>query len=435
MKLSERDKKFIWHPFTQEKTANLPIAITKGSGSYLYDENNKAYLDLISSWWVNLHGHANPKIAKAIYEQAITLEHVIFAGFTHEPAVKVCEQLKDLLPQQLSKFFFSDNGSTSVEVALKMAYQYWWNLGNKERTIFLSFAGGYHGDTFGAMSVGSTSGFHDPFAKLFFSVLTIPFPETWHEDDLIDHKENQALDILKKYLHTHGLKIAAIILEPLVQGARGMKMCRSKFINEVVNLVRSHGILIIFDEVMTNFGRTGSNFAFEQTKVVPDFLCVAKGLTGGFLPLALTITSEEIYSAFLGDHFSTAFAHGHSYTANPLGCAAAIGSLDLLIQPGTLAAIKAINANHQKNILHLLDACGDKIKHTRVLGTIAAFDINFEISNNQKLIAILRERLIEQGLLVRPLGNTIYLLPPYSTTNAELDESYEKIKFTIGNLN
>lgn len=436
MKLSERDKKFIWHPFTQEKTANLPIAITKGSGSYLYDENNKAYLDLISSWWVNLHGHANPKIAKAIYEQAITLEHVIFAGFTHEPAVKVCEQLKDLLPQQLSKFFFSDNGSTSVEVALKMAYQYWWNLGNKERTTFLSFAGGYHGDTFGAMSVGSASGFHDPFAKLFFSVLTIPFPATWHEDSLVDHKENQALDVLKNYLHAYGLKIAAIILEPLVQGARGMKMCRSKFINEVVNLVRSHGILIIFDEVMTNFGRTGSNFAFEQTKVIPDFLCIAKGLTGGFLPLALTITSESIYNAFLGDHFSAAFAHGHSYTANPLGCAAAIASLELLEQEGTLTAIKAINVNHQKNILHLLDACSDKIKHARVLGTIAAFDINFKMNDkNQKLMTTLIERLIKQGLLIRPLGNTIYLLPPYSTTTSELDESYEKIKFAITNLN
>jgi adenosylmethionine-8-amino-7-oxononanoate aminotransferase len=435
MKLSDRDKNIIWHPFTQEKIAKLPIAITKGIGSYLYDENNKAYLDLISSWWVNLHGHAHPKIAQAIYEQAITLEHVIFAGFTHEPAVKLCEKLKALLPQQLSKFFFSDNGSTSVEIALKMAYQYWWNQGNRERTIFLSFEGGYHGDTFGAMSVGSSSGFHDPFSKLFFSILTIPFAETWHEDLLVDDKENKALTVLRNHLNTNGSKIAAIILEPLVQGASGMRMCQPKFINEVVNLVRNHGILVIFDEVMTNFGRTGSNFAFEQTNVVPDFLCMAKGLTGGFLPLALTVTSEEIYTAFLGDHFSTAFAHGHSYTANPLGCSAAIASLELLIHNDTLASIKAININHQKNMLHLLNTCDSRIKHVRVLGTIAAFDINLKINNiNQALKIKLIETFLEHGLLIRPLGNTIYLLPPYSIKSTELDEAYEKIKFSIINL-
>ncbi len=263
MNLSERDRKIIWHPFTQEKVAKFPIAIKKAHGSYLYDENNKPYLDLISSWWVNLHGHAHPKIAQAIYEQSMTLEHVIFAGFTHEPAVTLCEKLKTLLPDKLSRFFFSDNGSTTVEVALKMAYQYWWNQGNRERTTFLSFEGGYHGDTFGAMSVGVKSGFHDAFSNLLFSVLTVPFPETWDEDEKIENKEEHSLKVLEGHLRAGSRKIAALILEPLVQGASGMRMCCPEFVRKVVNLVRQHGILIICDEVMTGFGRTGTYFALE----------------------------------------------------------------------------------------------------------------------------------------------------------------------------
>ncbi|WP_168464638.1 adenosylmethionine--8-amino-7-oxononanoate transaminase [Wolbachia endosymbiont of Ctenocephalides felis wCfeT] len=418
MNLSERDRKIIWHPFTQEKTAELPIAIKRAYGSYLYDEDDKSYLDLISSWWVNLHGHAHPKIAEAIYKQGITLEHVIFAGFTHEPAVILCERLKTLLPDKLSRFFFSDNGSTAVEVALKMAYQYWWNRGNYEKTTFLSFAGGYHGDTFGAMSVGAKSGFHDVFSNLLFSVLTIPFPETWSGDEEIENKEKYSLEVLENHLNTGANKIAALILEPLVQGASGMKMCRPEFINKVVNLVRKHEILVICDEIMTGFGRTGTYFAFEQTKIIPDFLCISKGLTGGFLPLALTITTEEIYSAFLSKHFSKAFAHGHSYTANPLGCAAAIVSLDLLMKPDTMKSIQRIHSA-QKKELNSLKTCTN-IQHIRVTGTIAAFDIH----NAQ----MLKTTFLKHGLLIRPLGNTIYLLPPYSISTLELEEAYAKIR-------
>ncbi|WP_241654112.1 adenosylmethionine--8-amino-7-oxononanoate transaminase [Wolbachia endosymbiont of Laodelphax striatellus] len=419
MNLSERDRQIIWHPFTQEKVAKLPIAIKKAHGSYLYDENNKPYLDLISSWWVNLHGHAHPKIAQAIYEQSMTLEHVIFAGFTHEPAVTLCEKLQTLLPDKLSRFFFSDNGSTAVEVALKMAYQYWWNQGNRERTTFLSFEGGYHGDTFGAMSVGAKSGFHDTFSNLLFSVLTIPFPETWDEDEEIKNKERHSLEVLEGHLSASSHKIAALILEPLVQGAGGMRMCRPEFVRKVVNLVRQHGILIICDEVMTGFGRTGTCFAFEQTQIIPDFLCISKGLTGGFLPLALTVTTEEVYSAFLNEHFTKAFAHGHSYTANPLGCAAAIASLELLIKPDTIESIKRIHSIHKKE---LVEAC-ESVKHTRVTGTIAAFDVHDAQT--------LKIKFLEQGLLIRPLGNSVYLLPPYSISTPELEEAYNKIRNII----
>ncbi|MGL9725285.1 MAG: adenosylmethionine--8-amino-7-oxononanoate transaminase [Wolbachia sp.] len=416
MNLSERDRKIIWHPFTQEKVAKLPIAIKKAQGSYLYDENGKLYLDLISSWWVNLHGHANLKIAQAIYEQSMTLEHVIFAGFTHEPAVTLCEKLQTLLPDKLSRFFFSDNGSTTVEVALKMSYQYWWNQGNRERTTFLSFEGGYHGDTFGAMSVGVKSGFHDTFSNLLFSVLTVPFPETWDEDEGIENKEKHSLEVLENYLCADSHKIAALILEPLVQGASGMKMCRSEFVRKVVNLVRQHGILIICDEVMTGFGRTGTHFAFEQIQIIPDFLCISKGLTGGFLPLALTVTTEEVYSAFLSEHFTKAFAHGHSYTANPLGCAAAIVSLDLLVKHDTMESIKRIHNIHKKELVNL----SENVERARVTGTIAAFDIHDAQT--------LKIKFLEQGLLIRPLGNSVYLLPPYSINTSELEEAYSKIK-------
>lgn len=429
MTLSERDKKIIWHPFTQEKTAPEVISIKRAEGCYLYDENNKAYLDLISSWWVNIHGHAHPDIAKSIYEQAKTLEHVIFAGFTHEPAVNLCEGLQTLLPPDLCKFFFSDNGSTAVEVALKMAYQYWRNLGAHEKTTFLSFDGGYHGDTFGAMSVGAKSGFHDPFKKLFFNCLSIPYPDTWDSDEEIASKEEKALNVLQRYLDDYPHQIAAIILEPLIQGASGMRLCRPEFIKAVIDRVRQNDILVIFDEIMTGFGRTGTYFAFEQLHIIPDLLCISKGITGGFLPLALTITNNKLYEAFLGDDFNTAFSHGHSYTANPLACSAAATSLRLLKSPECQNAIKNLHQMHKKGIESLKLNC-PKVEKTRVIGTIAAFDIK----NSAHLILSIKEHFFHQGMLLRPLGNTVYLLPPYCITNEELELVYGKITHILNSL-
>jgi len=418
MDISQRDKKIIWHPFTQEKTAKDVIAVKRAKGSYIYDKDDKKYLDLISSWWVNLHGHANEEIAKSIYDQALELEHVIFAGFTHKPAVELCEGLREILPSSLERFFFSDNGSTAVEVALKMSYQFWRNKGKEDRNMFLSFDGGYHGDTFGAMSVGYKSGFHSEFSELFFKVLSIPYPSIWEEDDQISQKEDQALTILDQYLEEYGSKIASIILEPLVQGASGMRVCRVEFIKEVVLRVRKFGIKVIFDEIMTGFGRTGTNFALEQIGVVPDFLCISKGITGGFLPLAITITNNEIYEAFLSDDWKHAFAHGHSYTANPLACAAAITSLKLLNSLECQNAIQSINASHKRNMEMLKVNCPN-IKRIRIIGTISAFEVDDTFG--------LKDKFIEHGLLIRPLGNVIYLLPPYSTKAIELDESYQKI--------
>jgi adenosylmethionine-8-amino-7-oxononanoate aminotransferase len=425
MTLSIRDKKCIWHPFTQEHTAALPIAITRAAGAYLYDDKNQPYIDLISSWWVNLHGHAHPDIAQAIHVQALTLEHVMFAGFTHEPAVKLCEGLAQILPSTLTRYFFSDNGSTSVEAALKMAYQYWWNQQAPQRTIFLSFAGGYHGDTFGAMSVGAQSGFHDPFSPFFFKVITLPFPATWEEDEEVVQKEKEALAALEACLQQHKDQVAAMIIEPLIQGASGMRICRPTFVQNLVKLLQAHHILVIFDEVMTGFYRTGSYFALEQTAVIPDFLCLSKGLTGGFLPLALTITTETVYQAFLGEHYSRAFSHGHSYTANPLGCAAANASLALLRKPSTQAAIQTIHQVHRQGLRYLQENCPG-IQQIRLLGTIAAFDI--PTASHSHVNTQLTSAFLSQGLLVRPLGSTVYLLPPYCIKADELKMGYEKMK-------
>lgn len=426
MTLSQRDRRIIWHPFTQEKTASAVIAIKSAKGSYLYDEQDNAYLDLISSWWVNLHGHAHPDIANSIYEQATQLEHVIFSGFTHAPAVELCEELQKILPDPLSRFFFSDNGSTAVEVALKMAYQYWVNKEKKERTLFLSFEGGYHGDTFGAMSVGCTSGFHSVFSDLFFKVLTLPYPATWEDDKHVALKEEKALIALDEILKNHGKQVAAIILEPLVQGASGMRMCRAHFVTAVAERVRAFGILVIFDEIMTGFGRTGTHFAHSQTGVTPDFLCLSKGITGGFLPLAMTITHHEIYSAFLSDEWKAAFAHGHSYTANPLACAAARSSLKLLMRKECQQAITTIHEAHQQGISFLKSRC-KQIEKFRTIGTISAFDVK----NGSSVSAQIKAKCLQAGLLIRPLGATIYLLPPYSTTSEDLSTAYQKIATII----
>ena len=373
MSLVDLDKQIIWHPLTQHKVTNDPVFIESGKGSYLYDDKGKEYIDLISSWWVNLYGHAHPKIAAAISAQATKLEQIAFGGLTHGPAITLCDKMRSILPKELSKFFFSDNGSTSVEVALKISYQYWKNKG-EDKKLFLSFEGAYHGGTLGAMSVSGSGDSKDPFFQLFFDTLRVPYPDTWNGDGNIEEKEKIALEVLNAHLDQHSDNIAALIIEPLMQGASGMRLCRHSFVQELVKTVRSHGILIIFDEVMTGFGRTGSYFAMDQLDIVPDFLCVSKGITGGFLPLSLTVTREEIYNEFLGDDLSRAFVHSHSYTANSIGCAAGIAAFDILVSEETKNAWAVINETHEKSLSEMIEK-GCPIENIRVLGTISAFDL------------------------------------------------------------
>lgn len=418
------DLRHVWHPFTQAGTAPAPVPIRSGRGAVLTAEDGSAYLDLISSWWVNLHGHGHPAIAAAIAEQARELEQVIFAGFTHAPAARLAARLARLLPEDLDRVFFSDDGSTAVEVALKVALQYHRNRSEGRRTRFLAFEGGYHGDTVGAMSVGSRSGFFDQFRPLLFDVEALPYPATWEGDAEVEAKETAALRALDLWLEANGNEACALIAEPLLQGASGMRLCRPEFLRAVVERVRAAGALIIFDEVMTGFGRTGKLFACQTAGVAPDLICLSKGLTGGFLPLSVTVAREGIYRAFLGESFDKALTHGHSFTANPLGCRAALASLDLLEAPAMPAAWGRIEALHRDRIARL----PARAVRRRVLGTVAAFEVEGGGEGYSAAVGPrLRDFFMARGLLLRPLGNVVYLLPPYCITEAQLHRAYDAI--------
>jgi adenosylmethionine---8-amino-7-oxononanoate aminotransferase len=420
------DRKFIWHPFAQAKTAYPPLLIKSGKGIYLYDDEGKEYLDMISSWWVNLHGHAHPKIIKALHEQASTLEHVVFSNFTHEPAIKLSEQLIENLGPPFSKIFFSDNGSTAVEVALKLAYQYWLNIGNRERTHFLAFKGGYHGDTFGAMAVGKMTGYFRQFHNLLFKVDFIDAADTWIDREDQPEAEQKALDKLDKLLDEIGKNTAALIVEPLVLGAGGMRCHRPRFLDEVVKKCREHGILIIFDEVMTGFGRTGKMFAFEHIASRPDLICLSKGLTAGFLPMSVTAVTSEIWEAFYDDHFIKGFAHGHSFTANPLGCAVALASLEVFKKEHVLQKLEIINKWYRDNLPLLL--AHPKIDAIRLQGTILAFYMKKRIKDLESPVSKkIQQTLFKRGLILEPLGRTIYLMPPYCVEQQHVKQTIETV--------
>ncbi|GGJ68202.1 adenosylmethionine--8-amino-7-oxononanoate transaminase [Deinococcus aquiradiocola] len=415
--LLDLDARHVWHPFTQSRTAPTPTVIVRGEGAVLHAADGSQLLDMVSSWWVNLHGHAHPHIAQAIARQAGTLEHVIFAGFTHAPATHLAARLTAELPG-LSRVFFSDNGSTAVEVALKIALQAHHNRGER-RTRLLAFDGGYHGDTFGAMSAGATSGFYAPFQDKLFGVTFLPYPATWDGDEDVDAREAAALAALDAAL---GDDVSAILLEPLVQGSAGMRVTRPAFLNEVIRRVHASGALVILDEVMTGFGRTGELFAARHLQERPDLMCFSKGLTGGFLPMGLTAATEDLYLAFEGDTFDRAFAHGHSYTANPLACAAALASLDLTLSAETSAHWARIGARHAAARAEL--AAHPNVTHVRQVGTILAAEIRGagEYGGNTSLE--LRQYFAARGLLMRPLGNVMYLLPPYVVTDEQLRQAY-----------
>jgi adenosylmethionine-8-amino-7-oxononanoate aminotransferase len=432
MNLIERDKNFIWHPFTQQKNMQPPIAIKNAKGSLLFDENGNEYIDAISSWWVNIHGHAHPYIAEKIFQQALQLEHIIFAGFTHAPAVELAERLIKILPGNFSKIFFSDDGSTSTEVAIKMAVQYWWNergsmvngewsmknreTGNRKletgnRKKVLAFNNSYHGDTFGSMSMSDRSVFTLAFHDLLFEVIFIDVPA----------EENIAST--KKIINEHADEIAAFIYEPLVQGAGGMKMYSATLMDELLLYIKQKNIICIADEVMTGFGRTGKMFASAYMQTKPDIICLSKGITGGTMALGVTACSEKIYTAFVNDDARKTFFHGHSFTANPIACAAANASLDLFEQENALQKVNFISEHNIAFAQQLRQLSG--IKNVRVLGTILAFEIiqgNDEYLNN--ISSIITTKSLEKGVYIRPLGNTVYVMPPYCITEEELQKVY-----------
>jgi adenosylmethionine-8-amino-7-oxononanoate aminotransferase len=420
-----RDKRHVWHPYTQHGTEGDPIVVTRAKAASLFDSLGMEILDLVSSWWTCTHGHSHPKLNAALAAQAERFEHVMFAGFTHQPAADLAASLAKILPGDLNKIFFSDDGSTAVEVALKIAYQYWINRDEPRRRGLIAFDGGYHGDTLGAMSVGRGSKFFTPFRDLMCEVSLLPYPGTFAGDDAVGEREAGAMSALEATLTDRRTGIAALIVEPLLQGAGGMRVCRPEFLKRLVKTARDAGVLVIFDEVATGFGRTGAMFAMEQAKVVPDLVCLSKGLTAGYMPMAVTVAREELFEAFVGDSFERALPHGHSFTANPLACAVALASLALFEEEKTLQRIARINRSHRAFMAEL--ASRPDVARPRLLGSILAFDVKEAGGYQSAVSRRLAGWYLARGLNIRPLGSTVYLMPPYCITEAELGGAYAGI--------
>lgn len=416
----------LWHPTTQVSTSPPPLQVRSARGSELELADGRSLIDAISSWWVTLHGHGEPAIAAAIARQAQELEQVIFANFSHAPAEELATRLSQLTG--LERLFFSDNGSTAVEVALKMAWQWWRNQdggAGDERRQLIAFGGAYHGDTFGAMAVGDRSLFTAAYEPLLFNVSRVAWPHTWWGDGDVEAKEQQALRDLEQALAT---PTAAVILEPLIQGASGLRMVRPGFLRAVAARVSAAGALLIADEVMTGFGRTGALFACQKAGIQPDLMALSKGLTGGFLPMGVTMASERIYQGFISDRPTDTFFHGHSFTANPLGCAAALASLDLLQQQPE--RFQQFEGRHRPLLEHLCQHPG--VHHPRCMGTVAAFEVDEGEASYLNPIGLqIQRHCLEQGVYLRPLGNVVYLLPPLGISNQQLERCYAAISSAI----
>ncbi|CAN5244083.1 adenosylmethionine--8-amino-7-oxononanoate transaminase [soil metagenome] len=408
MNLVERDRKVLWHPYTQEKIAPLPIPIVRGRGVWLETEDGRKILDGISSWWVNIHGHSHPFLNEAITRQASELEHTMFAGFTHQPAVELAEKLVAVTPKNLSRVFYSDNGSTAVEVALKMAYQFWQNLGESRKT-FVALENAYHGDTFGAMAASGESSFTKPFQNLLCKVL----------------RSNGDLGKLEKIFSENSSEIAAMIVEPMLQGAGGMIVWESEFLKGVRDLCDRYKILLIADEVLTGFGRTGKMFACEHAAISPDIICLSKALTAGYLPLGATLATEEIYNAFLSDDRAKTFFHGHSFTANPLACAVANASLELFEREKSLEKVSFINQKFQAFFPPLLEL--NCVKDVRIIGAVGIVELASGDGYLAEIGQKLYQEFLSRNILLRPLGNVLYFMPPYIISENEIDLVFGEI--------
>jgi adenosylmethionine-8-amino-7-oxononanoate aminotransferase len=418
----------IWHPFTQEALDPPPIRIARAEGVYLYTEDGRRLIDGISSWWVNLHGHGHPAIVSAIAQQAAKIDHVLLAGLTHGAIEELANRLRKVLPQRFGHIFFSDNGSTAVEVALKMAVQYWKNIGRPEKRAIVALEHAYHGDTAGAMSVGAASAFTDAFRDLLFPVHRVhsaycyrcPVGKTRATCDIDCVQKLERLLVEK-----HG-EIAAVIVEPLLQGAGGMIVHPVEFLQRIRRLCSEHSVLLIADEVLTGFGRCGKMFACELAGVVPDLMCLSKGLTGGVLPMGATLCTPEIHEAFVGADRARTFYHGHSYTGNPIAAAAAVASLGIFEREPVFESIGAIARIHRERLSAIRHhpAVGD----VRTIGAVAAIELRADDAGyTSKLRPKLYKFFLEAGVLLRPLGNIIYILPPYVISSDELNYVHDRV--------
>ncbi|MCZ8198795.1 MAG: adenosylmethionine--8-amino-7-oxononanoate transaminase [Flavobacterium sp.] len=417
MNLSQRDKKHNWHPYTQHKTvADFP-AIVKGKDALLWDENGKEYIDAIASWWVNPFGHSNKVMADAIYEQLTTLEHVLFGGFTHNKAVELSEKLMEILPSNQQKIFYSDNGSTAVEIAIKVALQYNYNKGIV-KTKVIAFEDAFHGDTFGAMAASGITFFTEAFKGSLLEVVRIPVPTQGNEE--------QTIKALENLVKTN--EFAAFIFEPLVLGAAGMVMYSPEVLDKLIAICNQNNVFTIADEVMTGFGKTGKTFASDYLENKPDMMCLSKALTGGTIPMAITTFTQEIFDGFYDDDTNKALFHGHTFTANPTGCAAALASISLLQTSEIQENINEINQSHLAFESKIKSH--PKVKTTRILGVIFALEI--KTNSQESYYGTMRNKLynffIENGIILRPVGNIVYILPPYVISKNQLEKVYQTIE-------
>jgi adenosylmethionine-8-amino-7-oxononanoate aminotransferase len=411
----------IWHPFTQEALDPLPIRITKAEGVYLYTEDGRRLIDGISSWWVNIHGHGHPAIVSAIAAQAAKIDHILLAGFTHDAVEDLRAALRKVLPKELEHIFFSDDGSTAVEVALKIAVQYWKNAGRPEKQSLVALEHAYHGDTVGAMSVGAESAFTDPFRSLLFPVHRV-HSAYCYRCPVGKHRATCRIDCtdkLKWLLEEKNGEIAAVIVEPLLQGAGGMIVHPVEFLQRVRRLCSEYGVLLIADEVLTGFGRCGKMVACELAGVVPDLMCLSKGLTGGILPMGATVCTRQLHEAFVSADRSHTFYHGHSYTGNPIAAAAAVASLQIFEREPVFERINAIATIHCERLESIRNhpAVGD----VRSIGTVAAVELRADDAGYfSKLKPMLYKFFLDAGVLLRPLGNVVYVMPPYAISSNDL---------------
>jgi adenosylmethionine-8-amino-7-oxononanoate aminotransferase len=429
MSLVDRDRARIWHPYTQMRIQAPLLPVVRGEGVYLFTEDGRRILDGISSWWVNIHGHSHPRLNRALTEQAERLEHVLFAGCTHPPAVELAERLVAAVPPGLTRVFYSDNGSTAVEVAVKMALQYWANQGQRQRTVFVGLDHAYHGDTVGAMSVSAQSLFTEPFAPLLFKAVRAG-----------------DLDSLEAELTRRGDAVAGVIVEPMLQGAGGMIVWPPGFLAGVRRLCDRSGALLIADEVLTGFGRTGRMFACEHAGISPDLICLSKALTAGYLPLGATVVTDAVFEAFLSADHGKTFFHGHSYTANPLACAVAIESLRLFEEDSVLDGVRRIEAQLASGLSRFreLPAVAD-VRHIGAVGVVElgrtqgpplqqAQGPPLQSDYLDQIGPRLAAAFVERGILLRPLGNVVYFMPPYVISASEVEWVLSEMYDVIGTV-
>jgi adenosylmethionine-8-amino-7-oxononanoate aminotransferase len=414
------DRRYVWHPYTQMLTAPEAIPVERAEGVYLYTSDGQRILDGISSWWVNIHGHNHPRLNRALQEQAGRFAQVIFAGFTHQPAVRLAAQLVQRTPPSLSRVFFSDDGSTAVEVALKMAYQYWRNRGESKRDLFVAFEHAYHGDTFGAMAAGGVEVFHSEYSGLFCEIRRARVPS--------GPESHLAAEELEAILEGEGDRVAAVIMEPMVQAAGGMIVWPVEFLRHVREVTRHHGIPLIADEVFTGFGRTGKMFACQHGPIEPDILCLSKALTGGYLPLAVTLASEDIYESFLSRDRRKTFFHGHSYTGNALACAVALESLALLEESQSLDRVMELEKLFSQRLKKLESL--PVVEEVRGIGALGVVELSSQGKSGylDERGPRLAQAFLERGILLRPLGNVLYFLPPYVITDEEVHSVFDAIE-------